>query len=444
MDIMLFILYYTALGFSVFMYLHFREKSIFSISDAIVLVTFVLISLGGYFNSYGSTLGFNELNYRIFLDYFIFFTVVPFGLVIGSRIRIKNRLIYSLDHNVNVKKVNILLFFVICYALFYFYFIKDSIPLLLLLTGQITDTRELALIRLSITHDYDSNYNIPFILRYYQLIINDLMRFILSILFLFYLENKKKYRNVFILALIAAVFFHSYHFEKSGLIYIVLILFFNYILFKGIRIRDNITLYFKVVLTAIVSLVGMYMVFMGVESIGQAFKNMVNRAIIGQTGMIYYQDMILQSKYGGVLWGQGVPTFLLDSILNREIINISKEVYAIVFSTYVNQGGTGTTGGMPMFFLRSNFGYLLGTMMLLILSIVTGMIDNILKRGIGSVKNKKLVVSLYSVAIIYFVQAFIGNFTKVYMLPFVFSPQIIIVILATLFLIIQKNKHYKS
>jgi hypothetical protein len=441
MDIMLFILYYETLFFILSLYIFLRKKGFFSISDAIVLVTTVVITLGGYYISYGYTYGINQFNYKLFLDYIIFLVVVPIGLLIGNRILIKENIMSLLNIKVNSGKLKLLLVLILGYATLYFYFIKDNIPLILLLTNGVANFGDLAMARLAITHDYSGNYDIPFILRYYRLIINDLMRFILAIIFLMYLQNRKKYKKAFIFSLITTIFFHTYHLEKSGLIYILLSLFVCYVLYKDIRVKENISLYLRTGLISIVLLVGMYMVFMGVDSVESAFKNMLNRALIDQTGMVYYQDNILETQYNGILWGDGVPMFLIDSLLNRNIVNLSSDAYSVVFPQYAKQGGTGTTGGMPMFYLRSNFGYILGTMMLLVISIITGVIDNILRKGIASFENKILVIALYSVMLIYFIQAFIGNFTRVYMLPFIFSPQVIIILLAIIFLTFgKKNK----
>lgn len=439
MDTMIFIMYYLLLAFTGVIYFLFRKKGLFSISDAIMVATFFLVSLGGYYNSYGLRVGMNELNISIFLDYLIFLSIVPLGLLLGAKINIPSHSFIEMGNDVKLNRLYILLGLVIIYACVYFVFIRDSIPLLLLLTGKISDPRELALLRLSITHDYDSNYDIPFFLRYYRLVINDLMRFILVIVFLFYLDNQKKFKTLFIITTILTLLFHTYHFEKSGVIYILLTIFFSYVMYKNVNLKNNFSLYFKILTLVLVALISMYMLFMGVQSIGQALSNLFNRAVLGQSGMIYVQDIVLKEKYGGILWGSGVPTFLLDSALNRDIINLSKEAYGLLFSSYASQGGGGTTGGMPMFFLRSNFGYILGTIILFGLSFVTGMIDQNLKKVIKSSSKNKIIIALYAVLIIYFVQAFISNFMKVYMLPMIVSPQILIILLALLFVMQPKR-----
>lgn len=432
MDIMIFILYYSTLLFSLFWYILLRKKGIFSISDAIILVTTVVISVGGYYISYGYSYGIGEFSYKIFLDYFIFIIVLPLGLIVGSKIVVKNNISKILDIRVSPLKVKTALVFIFLYAGLYFYFIKDSIPILLVLKNGFSNMGDIALARVSITHDYELNYNMPFLLRYYRLIINDLLRFIFVVVFLMYLSNKK-YRKLFLFSLLFTVFTHIYHFEKSGLIYLVLSLFFAYVLLKGISIKENFKIYFKTALLSVILLMGMYMVFMGANSFQDAFSNLVRRAIVDQSGMIYYQNVLLESKYDGVLWGDGVPTFLLDSVLNRQPVNLSREAYGLVFPYYAMRGATGTTGNMPMFYLRSNFGYLLGTSILFIISLITGAIDNTLRKNMEKSHNKILITALYSVLIIYFIQAFIGNFTRVYMLPFILSPQILIIIIAIIY-----------
>jgi hypothetical protein len=124
----------------------------------------------------------------------------------------------------------------------------------------------------------------------------------------------------------------------------------------------------------------------------------------------------------------------LDSLLGRNTVDLSREAYGILYSQYAARGVSGTTGGMPMFFLRSNFGYLIGTVILFSLSFITGVIDNMLTRALQKNENKIVVSALYAVMVIYFIQAFMSNFTRVFMLPFLLSPQMIIIVLAVIFL----------
>lgn len=442
MDIMLFILYYSTLVFMTITYFHLRKKGSFTISDGVVLVITLVVTLGGYFSSYGYRTGQNELNFRVFMDYYLFLILVPVGLIIGNRIKIKNEIISLLDIQVKKRKIKIIVVFMIFYGMAYLYFIKDSVPLFLLLTGKV-DYGSLAVSRIAITHNFQSNFNIPFILRYYRLFIHELMRFVLSIVFLMYIDNKRKNKTLFFIVLASAILFHIYNFEKSGLIYVTLVLFFSFITYKNISFKNNKTLFFKTGLISIVLLIVMYMVFMGVDNWVEALNRLLSRAILGQSGGIYFQDTILYSKYNGILWGKGVPMFLIDSVLNRNVVDLSGEAYAVLFPNYVKMGAIGTTGGMPMFFLRSNFGYLIGASFLFIISIVTGIIDRILLKGIESSENKRIVTSLYSVLIIYFIQAFMSNLTRVFMLPFILSPQIIIIILTIIFLKLgSRNRSY--
>jgi hypothetical protein len=254
-----------------------------------------------------------------------------------------------------------------------------------------------------------------------------------------YIDNKKKNRILFFIVFASAILFHIYNFEKSGLIYVTLVLFFSFITYKNISFKKNKALFFKTGLASVVLLIIMYMVFMGVDNWMEALNRLLSRAILGQSGGIYFQDAILHSKYNGILWGKGIPMFLIDSVLNRNVVDLSGEAYAVLFPNYANMGAIGTTGGMPMFFLRSNFGYLIGASFLFIISIITGIIDRLLLKGIKSSENKKIVTSLYSVLIIYFIQAFMSNFTRVFMLPFLLSPQLIIIVLAIIFLRIGRQ-----
>ena len=439
MSVSLFLLYYSTLVFSLLLYLTMRRKGMFTISDGIVAVTTLVITLGGYFNSYGFRYNIGEFNYRVFLDYFIFLIIVPIGLIIGNRIKIKNSLIGKVDFKVDRVRIKMLLIFILVYGFAYIFFIRESVPLFKLLSGY-NNLADLAALRLTLTHDYDISFNVPFILRYYRLVINDMLRFVLAIVFLMYLNNKKKHKKIFAFVLLVSVFFHTYNFEKSGLIYIMLILFFDYTLYKGVSYKKIKKEYIKVGLIGITLMVAMYMGFMGAQSPIDALSRLFDRAILGQTAGVYYQDYLLNSNYNEILWGKGIPMFLVDSILNRDVVDLSGEAYRIINPHIAKQGLTGTAGGLPMFFLRSNFGYLIGTVFLFLLSVITGVLDSMLTKGLNSQKNRILITALYSVMIIYFIQAFMGNFTRVFMLPFLVSPQIIIVILSILFLRFGKRK----
>ena len=434
MDVFLFALYYITLIFMMVIYLYTREKGRFSIADGIVSSTLALLLLGGFFNSFGYRYGLNELNIRIFFDYYIFMVIMPTGLLLGTKIPLRSRIHNTLDFHISRNSINLLLLFIVIYGGAYLYLIKDSVPLFLLISGKTSTFAELAIKRVSITHNYEANFSIPYLLRFYRLVINDMMKFVLVIVFLHFLEKPSANKLQFAFTLVLAIIFHTYSFEKSGLIYLFLLISLAYMTYKQISFKVNKKMYIIITIISIFLLVSMYMVFMGAGSPGEAIERVFDRAVIGQTSGVYYQDFILQEKYNGNLWGKGVTTFLLDSLLNRKTIDLSAEAYNVLYPQYASKGAVGTTGGMPMFFLRSNFGYVLGTIILFAFSLVAGLTDNIFRR-VTRGKNKNIIsIALYSVLVIYFVQAFISNFTRVFMLPFGISPQIIVILLTVIFL----------
>ena len=176
-----------------------------------------------------------------------------------------------------------------------------------------------------------------------------------------------------------------------------------------------------------VSIYMMYSFFMGQDE--GILESIANRVFLRQTGWIYFQDQILESKFGGSLYGGGISMFLLDSILGRSPISLSKEFYLEAYSQYGNAGYVGTTGGMPMFYLYSNFGLIIACIIFYLMSFVVARVDNSLSKAVVCNKSNQLSIAVQASFLYLCIGGFMGNMSSIFMLPFIWAPQVLILIL---------------
>lgn len=441
MEFELSLLYYSVVVVGISYYLIKRDKKL-TMSDFIMAGNTILFAFAGVKNSYGVYEGYNSFDGTLYILYLANATLVPVGLILGKKIKTSKVKCYSRD--ISDKSLYFVIVFVVFYAFGYFWIIRDNIPLLLLLLGR--SVSEVATARLQVTHNFNFYYSAPLIYRYRSLIFSYVCLYSFSVLLVKYLKNKKKYKRVFWLYLFVTFFMQFYATEKVPLVYLIIIILVDLYLVKlqpyEIHSKnsvcencDNIqTTKLKMILFGIICFVGfllMYVFFMGEEDFFSALSAMVKRAFFQQSSSIYLQKITLDSLYGGCLNGKGFPLTVLDSLLGRTPINLSKMAYETQYASSLKDGGSGYSGSLGVFYLYSNVGMFLALIMLLVIAIVSGFIDKRMEYSIAYSEKKELPIAYYSMITYVFFQGFLGHYQTFFQLPFIISPYAIIVLFMT-------------
>lgn len=422
MSIYILIAYYALLALCVFCYIRSRKKNTLNIRDIILALTLITTSVGGVFCSYGyASMELCPIRYNILFCYISFFVILTLAFSsLGKKKTYKFG--KKLDFIVTDRAVWLIYFIILAYTLAYFAFLGDNIPLISLIkTG---DVASAIISRLEVTHDLTDYYEVPFLFRYARFFRETPIFLLTCIAYL-------KYRNgghklMFYVILFTNIFYQTYALEKAGVVYIIIMLYFCKIL-----TQEKVSiLSFKLMIPFVligVSIYMMYSFFMGQDE--GIFESIANRVFLRQTGWIYFQDQILESKFGGSLYGGGISMFLLDSILGRSPISLSKEFYLEAYSQYGNAGYIGTTGGMPMFYLYSNFGLIIACLIFYLMCYVVARVDNTLSKAVISNKRNQLSIAVQATFLYLCIGGFMGNMSSVFMLPFIWAPQVLILIL---------------
>jgi len=398
---------------------------------------FLFITSGGIYNCYGHKYGYNSLNENLYIDYILLMIIVPLGLTLGNKInfsRLEISKIYKSE--ISMFRYNLLIMLLFIYLIFYLFYLEYNIPILSLIDGifnGVIDYRSMLELRVSLTHQFQERYNLPFIFRYYGLILKLLPQILLFLGFYQYL-NQDISKGKFYFILILCIFCLVYNLEKAGISFMIFGLTFEYLIIRPLAMKKAIKLILYQGIVVIILMIVMYILIMGSDGIRNSIINIFNRIIIGQSSGVYLQDVLLKTKYDGILNGSAFPLTVIDSVIGRDTVDLSREAYLMAYSEFAERGYVGTTGGNVMFFLRANFGYILGGLYLFIFSLITGLIDNNFIKSIRIAPKNILLVSMYTILCIYFVLAFLSNLLPVYQMPFIVSPNIIIIIIVFFFL----------
>lgn len=424
-----YVVYYFII-FLVLIYYLAKRQRVVSITDIIVVEILCLFVFAGVYISKGIKYGYDEIDWDLYYMYLLFAVIVPLGFIFGKKIK-KN--ISVREETVSDGFLKILVAFVSIYFIGFLLIIRGNIPLFMIFKGDFTAAVKVA--RLQTTDNLSTYYNIPFIYRYKDIIFDVITYYLFSIIHVKYLKNKTVYRKLFWFYTVVAVLILTYTTEKAPIFYLLLIIMYDYYLVRVVSNQDY-DMYalwyakkskrriFILGALGILAFLFMYTFFMGFEDLNSGFGSMIERAFVGQSSGVYLQKKILDSTYGGCLYGKGLPLTLLDSIFGRKTVNLSREVYALLFSSYVKQGGAGTTGTMPLFYLVSNLGWLLGIILMFIIATVTSLIDRTMIYRIRNLKDNELSIATQSMFLIIFIQTFMGNMTKAYQLPFLIAPDL--------------------
>ena len=307
------------------------------------------------------------------------------------------------------------------YAFFYFSFIKH-IPLIELFKNFSISKQTLAFYRQTITHDYEGYYSIPFLFRYYRIFLQVIPLFIVNYLFVFYLNSKHK--TLFFIFLLFTIFTHTYTLEKSYIVKLLLSLFITYSMVKKLSIKK--IFWFSCLLLIVIA--SMYVLFMGTTSFRDSIRNPLRRLVIGQTESIYLQNQILEEE--GFLRGKSIPMPIIDNILKRKIINLSKIAYQEMFSKFSTEYNVvGAAGTTPVFYYYQNFGLILGVLIVFFLNWIIGMFDSVMsykiirKEGYSNFGR----IALYSVLAIFFSNAAFGTYLLAFSFPWFFSVELYVI-----------------
>lgn len=441
MNQLLVIIYYVFVIVALFLYIMRRKKGL-NISDFLVLGITILFSIAGVFISYGIPYGFVELNESLYIQYLAFAICVPLGLVMGLHIKPKKIKQYSTDVSDTTLYITIVI--ILIYAIGFFLIIHDSIPLVMLLQGKETAAYRVA--RLRVTHNLSSHYNTFFIYSYNGLVFRYISVYVFSILFIKYLNNPPKYKKIFWSYFIAEFFMLFYATEKAPLIYLLLVIIYDLYMvkLKGyiIRTEKNISaitdklkrksakrqLKLLIICGGCIFLI-LYILFMGIEDINKGFMSFLSRVFVSQSSATYLMMNILNTSFNGCLYGKGIPLVLIDNLLNRETVNLSESVYSQMFSNYTELGGAGTAGSIAIFEYYANFGLIIAIIIVLVVSIVVGYVDNKSSITIEYAQSKELPIATGSMFLMLFFQGYLGHFQTFFMLPFIVAPQMMIVLI---------------
>lgn len=415
--------YYILLLLSVLFYLKKRNRKYINIRDVIFALTFFTTSVGGVFCAYGyASSELWSFRFNVLLCYILFFLIITISFTL-----IDNKSIFkfgrSLDVSISDSAIWFVYGFILLYTIAYFVYLRD-IPLISLLKSG--DTTSAAMARLEVTHNITEHYDLPIVFRYARFIRDTPMSLLTCLAFLKYHYNRK-YKTMFFVILITTIFYQTYALEKAGLIYIILILFFCYIQTLKKVSEANLKMIFVFALI-VLCLYAMYSFFMGQDE--NVFESVFNRTCLRQTGWIYFQDKLLDTRYGGCLYGEGISIFLFDSLLGRSPVALTKEVYDLFYTQYSNEGYTGTTGGMPLFYLYSNLGFLIGGIIFYFMCYVVAKIDNTFL--MNKANSSKLRIACYATFLSLSIQGYMSNMSTIFMLPFIWSPHVLSLILTVI------------
>lgn len=417
--------YYALLALCVFCYIRNRNKNTLNIRDVVYALTFITTSVGGVFSSYGfASMELCPIRYNILFCYISFFVILTISFsVIGKESVFEFG--KKLDFIIGDRAVWIIYLIILVYSLAFFAFLGDNIPLINLIKSG--DVASAIIARLEVTHDLTEYYDVPFVFRYAKFVRETPMFLLTCIAYLKYREGGHK--MMFYVILLTTIFYQIYALEKAGVIYIIIMLY-----FCNVSVKERVSLIsFRLMIPIVLigaSIYIMYSFFMGQDE--GVLENISNRIFLRQTGWIYFQDEILESQFGGCLFGGGISIFLIDSLLGRSPISLSQELYLDVYSQYGNAGYVGTTGGMPMFYFYSNFGLIIGCLIFYLMCCVIAKIDYTLSKSIVDSKNKHLSIAVQATFLCLCIQGFMGSMTTVFMLPFIWSPQVFALILTVI------------
>lgn len=443
MNVTLVVTYYFIVLWGIIAYITTRRKGL-TMSDFIIVNITMLYSLSGVFNSYGISEGYNKLDATLYILFAANALLIPIGLIVGKRL--KSRRVKPYNSSVSDGLIKILIAFIIVYAAGFFYVIRGNIPLLLLLSGK--GAYEVAIARLQVTHNLTAYYSIPFIFRYYSMIFGFLSLYVFSVLFVKYLYNKKKYKRIFWIYFFVVLFLQFYATEKVPLVYVTIIIIYDLYM---VKIRYAWSEYLSnvnavkdekkkrktwrrlrgFVIAGVISFFFLYTFFMGIGGINNGIISIINRAFVQQSSSVYLQKLTLDNYYGGCLYGKGVTLTIIDSLIRRTPVNLSKLAYAQQYSAYVKLGGTGAAGSIGIFDLYANYGMPIALIILFVIAVVTGKIDKHMCNTIEKSPCKELPIAYQSMLIYIFFQGYLGHFQAFFQLPFIIAPSLFIIMLMT-------------
>ena len=441
MNILLVIIYYLVVAIGIIIYILKRQRGL-SISDFIMIAITVLFNLSGVIIAYGIPYGTVRLDAKLYIMYLLFAIIVPSGLLFGQR-----HGIYSITRcrqEVSNLLLNCYIALVAIYALGYFFVIRKSIPLVMLLAGKTAQTVKVA--RLQVTHNITDYFQLPLALRYYGLIFDYVSLYVFAILLVKYLNKNLKYKIKFWIYAILEFFIMFYATEKAPLIYLLIIVIFCiYYVYKtknkgnehfsplntansSRKTKRKIRLF---VFFGMLAFLLLYTFFMGIESYNDSLKSIVSRAFVSQSSSVYIQKQILDSKYGGCLYGAGIPLTIIDSLIGRDTVNLSKEVYSSLFKRYTELGGGGTAGSIAIFEMYANFGLPIATVIVFMVSFVAGLVDNKTTIAIRQADNNEIPIAFKAILAVSFFRGYLGHFQNLLSFPFVFSIPLLVILFMT-------------
>lgn len=441
MNILLVIIYYIAVAFGILIYVLMRQKGL-SISDFIMVAITVLFNLSGVIIAYGIPYGTVSLDTTLYIMYLLFALIVPIGLLFGQRYGIKT--VTNYYQRVSDRLLNCYIALVGLYAIGYFLVIRNSIPLIMLLTGKSAQAVKVA--RLQVTLNITNYFHLPSFLRFYGLIFDYVSLYVFAVLLVKYLNDKRKYRVKFWIYAVFEFFLMFYATEKAPLIYLLIIVVFCiYFVYKTKNkgnesfstvnsINSDRKAKRKIRFFAIggaVAFLLLYTFFMGIENYNDSLRSIVSRAFVSQSSSVYLQKQILDSQYGGCLNGAGIPLTIIDSLIGRNTVNLSKEIHSTLFKHYTALGGGGTAGSIAIFEMYANFGLIIAVIIVAIVSIVTGVIDKKTTMTIQQAENSEIPIALKAIIAVVFFRGFLGHFQTFLSFPFIISIPVLIILFMT-------------
>lgn len=408
-------------------------------SDFVIMGITVLFSVSGVYISYGIPVGYCELDPMLLVIYMAFGLLVPLGIIIGKKIKVykyPQSCQNCISDNLMVTAITLIML----YAIWYFIIIKDNIPLIMLIKGQSISAIKVA--RLQVTHNFSEYYNAPFIFNYRSLVFNYISVYVFSILLIKYLNDRRKYKAAFWIYAIFEIFVQFYATEKASLFYLLIVIIYDIYAVK-IKYSKDAELQNRImaskawkrikifVLVGLIAFVVLYSAFMGSENYSAAFASLKSRLFVSQSSEVYREKIILDSVYGGCLHGAGIPLTIFDSLFNRSTVNLSKEVYKSLYTSYTNLGGGGTAGSIAIFDMYANFGIFAAILIVFTIAVCTGFIDKKSDMWIDVSSNKELPIAFYSMILLLFFQGYLGHYQTFLAFPFIVAPQLLIILIIT-------------
>ncbi len=441
----LFILYYSAFTLCVFFYFccaYSCRYKLASASNFAFVYAMIILALPGYYVADGSLNpvidnGFNRgFDIQLYWIYFLFMPIVSIALIMGQ-LAGKRMFIRTMNRKKMDSTVNILFFISCIYCLLYLIWLRD-IPVNNLLFSTSFNFTEVYMQRMIITHGLKYEENVPYIFMFWR----NIAQYIMPALFYYFMITYKiKHRNILSIAFlfVYVLYLQIFTIEKAPFLYFVLgMLFLLYLQEQreknDIKIKKINTLfkYSAGTIIIIICLAFLYKYFMNVQN--EMWMSLFKR-VVKQSASDYVQiDYVRQI---GFLGFSGIKMPILSSLFNLEYINTSKYATSVLYSDAILGEAIGGAGGLSL----ANLYYIMGWYSLPVFFVFVfmfGLLDKIIINSIYNPINGEsfyLNISFYAMCTLHYAISIGSSIWNVFAIPTVFSPPLIIIMIAYFMLI---------